>query len=422
MKRLQNREWMGLDNAAKIFPPTSSKTDPRVFRFACELKEEVDPLILQKALNQTIDLFPIFRSILKRGVFWYYLEISDLDPLVQEETKPPCSRIYNRNKKTLLFHVTYFKKRMNLEVYHVLTDGAGALQFLRMLVYQYLKIKYKKVLGKISPIDYDASSYQKITDSFQKYYEPHYKKQKFKLKHAYQLKGFKYPEQRMKIIEGIVSVSAMHKKAKEYQTTITVLLASILLCAIEQEMENREKKRPIILTIPVNLRNYFDSKSVRNFFSIAELGYNFTKGSSQLDAVVAFMKQQFEQELTEEKMKERMTSLSALEHNVFARAIPLVVKDFCMKYATKITDRGTTASLSNVGKVDLPNELAPYINLFDVFISTNKLQACVCSYQDNLTITFTSIFKNTDVQMNFFRMITSMDIPVEIRCNNIDGE
>ena len=114
--------WRKLDNAAKLYSAASNKKDTRVFRFYCELKEEVNPDVLQEALNQTIEIFPTFLMVLRKGLFWHYLEPCNLRPIVKEEYKEPCSRLYIKDKKTLLFEVTYYKKRINFEVFHVLTD------------------------------------------------------------------------------------------------------------------------------------------------------------------------------------------------------------------------------------------------------------------------------------------------------------
>ena len=140
MIRSKNSKWRKLDNAAKIFPAVSDKRDERVFRFACELKEEVDPLLLQEALDESIKMFPMFLCVIRKGFFWNYMEERDIRPLVTEENMPPCSRIYVRDQRNLLFRVTYFQKRINFEVFHALTDGTGALQFLKTLVHIYLKL------------------------------------------------------------------------------------------------------------------------------------------------------------------------------------------------------------------------------------------------------------------------------------------
>ena len=130
--------WRKLDNAAKLYSAASNKKDTRVFRFYCELKEEVNPDVLQEALNQTIEIFPTFLMVLRKGLFWHYLEPCNLHPVVKEEYKEPCSRLYVKDKKTLLFEVTYYKKRINFEVFHALTDGTGAMHFLQELVQDYL--------------------------------------------------------------------------------------------------------------------------------------------------------------------------------------------------------------------------------------------------------------------------------------------
>ena len=134
--------WRRLDNAAKLYSAASNKRDTRVFRFYCELKEEVRKELLQEALDQTVETFPMFLMVLRKGLFWHYLEPCNLHPVVKEEYKEPCSRLYVKDKKTLLFEVTYYKKRINFEVFHVLTDGTGATEFLKELVSNYLYLAH----------------------------------------------------------------------------------------------------------------------------------------------------------------------------------------------------------------------------------------------------------------------------------------
>lgn len=121
---------------------------------------------MQAALDECIKSFPFYRSILKKGIFWYYFESTDIRPLVREEHKEPCSEIFNINRKDLLFEVSYYKKRINLEVYHALSDGGGAAKFFETLISLYLKKLYSKDLANLSVTDYDASGAEKQTDSF----------------------------------------------------------------------------------------------------------------------------------------------------------------------------------------------------------------------------------------------------------------
>ena len=159
--------WRRLDNAAKLYSAASNKRDTRVFRFYCELKEEVRKELLQEALDQTVETFPMFLMVLRKGLFWHYLEPCNLHPVVKEEYKEPCSRLYVKDKKTLLFEVTYYKKRINFEVFHVLTDGTGATEFLKELVSNYLYLAHQKEgLEPVSMLPEDMTVQDQESDSF----------------------------------------------------------------------------------------------------------------------------------------------------------------------------------------------------------------------------------------------------------------
>ena len=427
MRVRRDAQWTRLDNAAKIFPPTSTREDAKVFRFSCELMEPVKQPVLQRALEKTLDAFPLYRSVLKRGLFWYYLEASELPAVTKPEEKPLVSPIYLRDRRTLLFEVTYYQNRINLEVFHALTDGTGALQFLRTLVYHYLAMEHPEafVEGKMT-LDYDASETQKNDDSFQRYYSSEKKKNREKpkghTKFAYRIRGQKVPENRTSVIEGVMSVQQVMAKAHEYGATMTVLLASIMMRAIYEEMPERKKKRPVVITIPVNLRKFFSSVSARNFFSIVNIGYDFKNNPPELEEMIPYVAKRFREELTEERLAARMNLLASIEHNFLTRIVPLIVKDVGLKIAYDYTAAEATASLSNVGRITMPDELAQYIRLFDVFVSTDKLQICMCSFEDTLTVSFTSNFLSTDIQRRFFRTLTGMGIEVEIVANRINDD
>ena len=112
-------KWYQLDNAAKIVPSTTGGSDSRVFRITCELKEEVDPEALQSAVTSAAREFPHFSSILKEGMFWYYLDQSDLEAEVTPDNQPALDTIYREGRRNLLYRVNYFGRRINLEMFHV---------------------------------------------------------------------------------------------------------------------------------------------------------------------------------------------------------------------------------------------------------------------------------------------------------------
>ncbi|MDF2906960.1 MAG: hypothetical protein K0R34_2281 [Herbinix sp.] len=419
MTRRKPVEWLKLDNAAKIFPPNTSEKDTKVFRFVCELREEIEKDTLQKALDKALPMFPVYQSVLRRGMFWYYFDSTDAWPEVVEERKLPCSMLFRQNRRNLLFEVSYYNRRINLEMYHALTDGTGALGFLKTIVYYYLIIKHEQDFKEGLPkLDYDASFTQKMDDSFLKHYSGDKTLDKIKLRRAYRISGRRSIDNRLKIVEGVMSVKEVLNLAHDHDTTLTVYLTALYMKAIHMDMPTRSRKYPVILTVPVNLRSYFPSVTARNFFATVSVSYDFAKSSDKLEDIIVAVKEAFARELTEEKLRNHINRLSALEHNVFMRVIPLVIKDGILRFATFLSDRGITATLSNIGKISVTKELAPYIHLFDCFTSARRPQIAMCSFGDELVISFTSPYVGTDIQKNFFRMLTQDGVAVSIASNN----
>lgn len=418
MTRRKPVEWTRLDNAAKIFPPNSRERDTKVFRFVSELKDDIDKEILQEALDKTLLLFPFYQTVLRRGAFWYYFEDTDLKPVVVEENKLPCSMLYHRNRRNLLFEVTYYKNRINLEVFHALTDGTGALSFLKTLLYYYITIFYKDEFeGALPALDYDASLSQKMDDSFQKHYSVKRIPKKVKITKAYRIQGRRSIDNRIKIIEGLIPVKDVLVLSRQYNTTLTIYLVAIFIKSINKEMPVRSKKNPVVLSVPVNLRTYFPSVTARNFFATISIGYDFSTSGDKLEDIIAGVKESFERELTKDKLEKQMNRLLSLEHNAFMRVVPLAIKDRILRFASSLSDKGITAALSNVGKISISPELAPYIKLFNCFVSARRPQIAICSYQNNLLVSFTSPFVGTDIQKNFFRYLSSENIPITISSN-----
>lgn len=397
-------KWRKLDNAALAFPLVSGKNDTRVFRFYCQLKEKVDGEILQSALDQTMEKYPLFQAVLRKGLFWFYLEHRDIRAVVKQETEPPCSRLYIPDKKSLLFQVTYDKDRINFEVFHALTDGTGAMHFLQELVQNYLILAHPQDdLPRIENAE-EVTHGDKEEDSFSQYYSSDMPKNKEKKETAVKLKGEKLVHSDMNITEVVFSVKDIHQKARSYGASITVLLTAMMLCSIREEIPKNQQKRPVTLMIPVNLRKYFPSQSMTNFFGWIEVGYTFSE-TTTFEEVVADVKRQFEQELVKDKIAMHMNGYVRIEKNPFVRAVPLEIKKYFLMIGANLGSRSITAVYSNIGIIRLPEEYKEYIQHFGIFASPNSLQICSCSYGDEMVLGFTSRIPDDSIQRNFQRML-----------------
>ena len=412
------KSWNRLDNAAKIFPPTSSRQDPKVFRFVCELYETVDAQVLQSALDKTITKFPFYQSILKKGLFWYYFEDTTLQPVVTEEYEQPCAPLYDADRPGLLFRVCYYKKRINLEVFHALADGMGAVNFLRTLVYFYLIEKHPDCVDeKIQLNDCDPSPDQVCQDAFQKYYNRTKKANQKKRAHAYRPKGSYLSEDRIGIVEGVLSVKSLLKIAHQYHASVTEFLTSVLLCSIQEGMSIREQASPAVITIPVDLRHFFQTKTARNFFAVIRIRYNFKKSGDSFPDVITEVKKSFDEQLVPQNMQNILDQYSALENNILIRIIPLGIKILCLKLAGRQAGRDETADISNMGKIVMPQKISSYIRLFSVIFSTSHPQICLCSFGDTLAISYSSRLKSTDIPRCFFQRLANMGINIQISSN-----
>lgn len=411
-------KWNKLDNAAKIFPAASSRAETHVFRFSCELDEPVDPAQLQTALEETARCFPIFGYVLHRGIFWYYLEASALTPVVEEEHKPLCAPLYRPPARTLLYAVSYYGATINLEVYHVLTDGTGAMHFLRTLVMKYLA----RVHGLPEEnLGYETAHTSMADDSFRRYSRRTHASRRH-MPRAYQLRGAKLSEARTGLIRGTMQVRALLDAAHQAGVTMTVYLTACLISAIGEGMPVRARKKPVILNIPVNLRNYFASDSVRNFFTPIYVSYDFAHRDGTFVDILAQVSATFSRELDRDKLAARFNGYTAFEENFFARITPLHLKDIVLRAAYAASAKEYTGTLSNVGIVRMPDAFVPHIRGFHVCNATNKIQACVCSFGDRLSISITSSYADADIRRRVFRHLRELDPDLVIETNLLDDD
>ena len=113
-----------------MFSAASSPKDTRVFRFYCVLKEKIDGSVLKMALDQTIQKYPVFLSVMRKGLFWHYLEKKrSATGRKERKVKEPCKPSYIRDKKELFSEVTYYKNRLILKCFMHRQMGRGATEF-----------------------------------------------------------------------------------------------------------------------------------------------------------------------------------------------------------------------------------------------------------------------------------------------------
>jgi len=417
-------KWYKLDNAAKVFPSVTSKRRSNLFRLAFILKEEIVPEVLEKALEYTINRFPSMKVKIKKGLFWYYFEPNNEKPILYEEDPYICSKFNYKENKNYLFKVNYYYKRISIEVFHALTDGAGAMEFLKALVYNYLIMLGNKVDSEnLILTDEIENIKEEHQDSFLKNYNLRYK-HKTKEKKALQWKGTLYQENWLALVTGELSVSAIKEVAYRYDATITEFIGACVIYSASKSLNLFENKhKPFQLFVPVDLRRLFPSKTLRNFSLFVRSTVDIEKQLT-FEEVISIVKGNIREEVQKDKMLSRIVKNVSIEKNIFLRLVPLVIKEILLKVGYRIQgDKANSSSLSNLGKVNLPKDMRPYINRIEFCIGASyraPVNLGIVSFEEKLVISFASAIVERDMIREFFRLISSFGIEVLIETNELE--
>ncbi|MDR2933214.1 MAG: hypothetical protein LBV27_08925 [Oscillospiraceae bacterium] len=420
-KNTRSNTWYGLDNAANLFPAISNDRNTNVFRISCELHENIDKTLLQQATDKAMRSFEYFQTIMRRGLFWYYLELTDQTPQVKVESERPCTRIFYSNVKELLFEITYYGKRINLEVFHAIADGGGALELMRTIVYNYIVMAHHDDLpDRLPPLDRTAPPAHMAEDSFEHHYDPKERQSPFRKK-CYTISGTALPSNSVQIIGASMPTKQILALAKSKKVTVTAYLSALMICSIyDGLMPRRLSQRSIGVNIPVDLRSHFKSETARNFFSVVDVSYNFEGRPAVFEDVLASVSDQLTDSLDPAKLAKRINYNMSVQKNFFTGVTPLVLKNLILRAAYHKAEAATTCAVSNMGRIRMPEPFVKYIHSFHCLLNPtapHKVKACVSSFEDQFVINFTSCIAETKAQKYFLRHLSAEGIDITLTCN-----
>ena len=413
--------WRRLDNSAKIFPIASSKKYSSVFRLSAVLKEKIDKETLKKAVDKVLENLPSFKVKLKKGAFWYYFEDNNKEVIIEEEKDYPCKYIEPSTNNDYLFKVTYFENKINLDIFHSLTDGNSGIVFLREIVYTYIELAHPENFSKKLRLERKLSN--NTEDDYLKNYD---KKSKGGRggKKAYALKGKILPLAAIGVTHVNINLKDLKEKAKEKGVTVTQYLTAVIIYAIyNSNYKKYNGKRPIKVCIPVDLRKYFKSETVSNFFSYITVQADMNaKMLQSFDGMLKFVKQDFERMLTKEEISKTMSANVKLGNNAFIKSIPLFLKLIIVKLSYIEIRKYTTTTFSNIGRIGIIGEYQKYIDKFLMLIApetVEKIKCSSCSFENNLVFTFTSTLQSTEVEQEFCKKLKEEEIEISVEGNGV---
>jgi len=402
-----------LDNVGTFFASTYFKHNPDVFRFAITMDELIDEETLQKALIQTKESFPSFNVSLKMGLFWYYLEEEEDVPEVKEECLPVCFRI-DSYRDEVLYRVSYYKNRINLEVSHIISDGRGTLEFCTSLIENYVSLKYKV---KVPP-KFKATVLEREEDSFEKYYKK-CKAPKNKRSNIYNFKGKKIKKHNIRFIEMHMSTKKILSLSKDKSVSITVYIVSLIIRAILRTMSYKDTGKHIRIAVPVDLRSFYYSKTTKNFFGLVYVDYKFNGEVDDLDTILKKVNEQVTTALDKETLIKRTNQMYSLVSNVVIRSIPLIIKNVGLSVIDKFTHRLNTTHVSNMGRLEFSKVVEDHVNSVALMISTEDLQFVLSSYKDDFCIVASSRFMRNNVLNYLVEDLSESGIEINVVSNGV---
>lgn len=424
MKNNDTSTWYKLDLSANVYPTLQRKNFSNVYRISVTLTEPIQPKLLQKALEMTLNRFPAFQVALRKGLFWRYLEPNHRPgPFVQPDIENPCMPMHFKANNRYLIRVYYYEKRISLEVFHSLSDGTGALYFLKTMTAVYLGLLGHPIPEGSGVLDiHEPPKPEEMEDAYLRYASSGVKRPRSQ-GNAYRVRGTREPFYTLNIICGVIPVDQLKKVSKKYQVTITEYLNAVLLYALLQKQKEEKplKERPVKLAMPVNLRSFFPSETLRNFISMVYPSIDPRMGEYTFQEILLEVHNYMRYYINAKFLNADITTNAAVQKNPLIRIVPLFLKDFVVRrFYAHVQDAQSSAGLTNVGVVRVPEEMQPFVKRFDVLMGqpfSARTNCAIISYANTLTINFASSIKETDVERYFFCKLVQDGIPVKIETN-----
>lgn len=395
-KPLLNRGWNRLDNAGTVYPAMSTQKWSSLFRIAAIMKQDINPELLQQAADRVLPRFPTINAQLKAGFYWYYLTENPQRLLVEPDIKFPCSPIHWRRKNAHLLKIFYGEKRIAIDFFHAVTDGTGALIFLKTLVAEYLRLSGVNVPAELGVLDLESlPTADEMTDAFVKLPLPKSKG----------IKGlgraFRFPVQmsihmNKHIHTYITNVGELKNKAAQFGVTINeYLTAAFIYIGVEEQLKHNPKKlRPIRVSVPVNMRRFYETKTLRNFSSVVNPEIRPPFNDVSFEHICFLVRDYMKNALTAAHLYETIAPNVALEKNFFSRLTPLFIKNLLILTGYKImSSKATTTTLTNLGVFTAPTALMNELETIEVILGPARhsgVGATVLTTGENVRITFTS--------------------------------
>jgi NRPS condensation-like uncharacterized protein len=421
--------WLKLDNAAKLFPAIMSGELTAVFRITANLKKPIKFTDIRKAVEITAERFPYFSVSLGSGLFWHYLEYNHKIPRIQTEERIPCTAFAAKRKDEPLYRILVKENRISVEFMHVLTDGGGAFEYLKSLLYTYFKLNGNSIGSSAGIILPDSP----ITDGeIEDGYKRFFKKEippPGKLTKAWHLPFSLAEKPRLRVIKSEIALDKLIEIARRHNVSVTEYVVSVYLFSLqsifyeEKEKVKKQKRGVLRIEVPVNLRKKFPCATMRNFSLFVLPEIDLRLGVYSFEEILQIVKFQIQSGADVKQITRFLSQNVGHEKSPFIRVMPLFIKTLAISAVyRRLGSNQCSGILTNLGVVKLPDDmenLLESIELIPTPPNTHvKITCGMVSFRNQLRLNFGNVSHSTSFEMHFFKQLAESGIPVKILKNN----
>ncbi|MBQ6066819.1 MAG: hypothetical protein IJK89_08350 [Clostridia bacterium] len=347
------KDRIKLDTPSIMFTSLTSKTWGRTFGFCAVLSNgEIEPELVRQACRDIAPCYPHVFTNLRKGFFWNYQVPAGSEINLYEKSRRTIKPIGYRYDGKPDFRITWSGSRITFEAAHCLGDGKGLLRFFAALITRYAQLKS----GDPAPFTPETSAEEATENSFDRYYQKDGERDRSRPEQAHHL-NVAFHEGLPEIVYAAMPVDKVKEKAHEKRMTVTEYLAAVLILGvIRSEPEPIDK--PVTVFVPVNLRRFFPSNTMRNFVVQTEIKfYPEGKRDYTLDFVCEKTAKRLKQQLTKEHLQAVVNKFGALAGNPAVGIVPNCVKRPVMRFLQRKGHEAATTIFTNLGQIELPEHL-----------------------------------------------------------------
>jgi hypothetical protein len=146
-------------------------------------------------------------------------------------------------------------------------------------------------------------------------------------------------------------------------------------------------------------------------------------GKYKLEEICHLIRHKMGLELTQKHMSRMIATNVNDEHNPAVRLIPLPLKNLVMKAVFDTAgERKSCLTLSNLGAVQIPEAMNPFVRRFDFILGVQAAAPYNCgvaSYGDTVYINFIRNIRDPELERHFFLVLRELGLSVTVESNSL---